>query len=91
MNEHEPTSSSAPPHVDPSGRGSIRIARVRWDDWHLMASDPEVTATSAMGIVARASELLWYPYTARKGKLALRLTRFLFARDWHRRLARRRR
>ena len=37
------------------------------------------------------SELLWYPYTARKGKLALRLTRFLLARDWRRRLGRRRR
>jgi betaine-aldehyde dehydrogenase len=37
------------------------------------------------------SELLWYPYTARKGKLALRLTRFLLARDWGRRLGRRRR
>ena len=36
------------------------------------------------------SELLWYPYTARKGKLALRLTRFLLARDWGRRLGRRR-
>ena len=37
------------------------------------------------------SELLWYPYTARKRKLALRLTRFLLARDWARRLGRRRR
>jgi acyl-CoA reductase-like NAD-dependent aldehyde dehydrogenase len=37
------------------------------------------------------SELLWYPYTAGKGKLALRLTRFLLARDWGRRLGRRRR
>ena len=37
------------------------------------------------------SELLWYPYSARKGKLALRLTRFLLARDWGRRLGRRRR
>ncbi len=36
------------------------------------------------------SELLWYPYTARKRKLALRLTRFLLARDWARRLGRRR-
>jgi acyl-CoA reductase-like NAD-dependent aldehyde dehydrogenase len=36
------------------------------------------------------SELLWYPYTARKRKLALRLTRFLLARDWPRRLGRRR-
>jgi betaine-aldehyde dehydrogenase len=37
------------------------------------------------------SELPWYPYTARKGKLALRLTRFLVARDWGRRLGRLRR
>jgi acyl-CoA reductase-like NAD-dependent aldehyde dehydrogenase len=37
------------------------------------------------------SELLWYPYTARKRKLALRLTRFLLARDWARRLGRHRR
>jgi len=37
------------------------------------------------------SELLWYPYTARKGGLFLRLTRFMLARDWGRRLARRRR
>jgi acyl-CoA reductase-like NAD-dependent aldehyde dehydrogenase len=37
------------------------------------------------------SELVWYPYTALKGKLAVRLTRFLFARDWGRRLARRQR
>ncbi len=37
------------------------------------------------------SELLWYPYTARKGKLAVRLTRFLIARDWARRLGWRRR
>jgi acyl-CoA reductase-like NAD-dependent aldehyde dehydrogenase len=37
------------------------------------------------------SELLWYPYTARKGRLFLRLTRFMLARDWGRRLARRRR
>ena len=36
------------------------------------------------------SELLWYPYTARKSKLALRLTRFLLARDWGRRVGRRR-
>jgi betaine-aldehyde dehydrogenase len=34
------------------------------------------------------SELPWYPYTARKGKLALHLTRFLLARDWGRRLGR---
>ena len=46
-----------------------------------------ITATR----IAPRSELLWYPYTARKGKLALRLTRFLFARDWGRRLGRRRR
>jgi hypothetical protein len=50
----------------------------------LMANDPEVTATGAMGIVARA------PGNGSQGKLALRLTRFLFARDGHRRLARRR-
>jgi acyl-CoA reductase-like NAD-dependent aldehyde dehydrogenase len=36
------------------------------------------------------SELLWYPYTPRKGKLFLRLTRFLLARDWGRRLGRHR-
>ena len=41
--------------------------------------------------LAPRSELLWYPYTALKGKLFLRLTRFLFARDWRRRLGRRRR
>jgi betaine-aldehyde dehydrogenase len=46
-----------------------------------------ITATR----LAPRSELLWYPYTARKGKLALRLTRFLLARDWGRRLDRRRR
>ncbi|HEU4516412.1 MAG TPA: aldehyde dehydrogenase family protein [Steroidobacteraceae bacterium] len=37
------------------------------------------------------SELPWYPYDARTGKLALRLTRLLLARSWGRRLARRRR
>jgi acyl-CoA reductase-like NAD-dependent aldehyde dehydrogenase len=37
------------------------------------------------------SELLWYPYTARKGNLVLRVTRFLGARDRSRRLGRRRR
>ena len=41
--------------------------------------------------LAPKSELVWYPYTALKGKLFLRLTRFLFARDWRRRLGRRRR
>ena len=46
-----------------------------------------ITATR----LAPRSEILWYPYTARKGKLALRLTRLLFARDWGRRLGRRRR
>jgi betaine-aldehyde dehydrogenase len=46
-----------------------------------------ITATR----LAPRSELLWYPYTSRKGKLALRLTRFLLARDWRRRLGRRRR
>jgi betaine-aldehyde dehydrogenase len=35
------------------------------------------------------SELLWYPYTALKSKLFLRVTRFLFAHDWRRRLGRR--
>jgi acyl-CoA reductase-like NAD-dependent aldehyde dehydrogenase len=45
-----------------------------------------ITATR----LAPRSELLWYPYTAGKGKLALRLTRLLFARDWGRRLGRRR-
>ena len=44
-----------------------------------------VTATR----LAPRSELLWYPYTALKGKLFLRVTRFLFAHDWRRRLARR--
>ena len=37
------------------------------------------------------SELLWYPYTARRGKLGQRLLRLLLARDWNRRLGRRRR
>lgn len=46
-----------------------------------------VTATR----LAPRSELLWYPYTALRGKLALRITRFLLARDWGRRLSRRRR
>jgi acyl-CoA reductase-like NAD-dependent aldehyde dehydrogenase len=46
-----------------------------------------ITATR----LAPRSELLWYPYTALKGKLLLRVTRFLFARDWGRRLGRRRR
>jgi acyl-CoA reductase-like NAD-dependent aldehyde dehydrogenase len=41
--------------------------------------------------LAPRSELLWYPYTALKGKLFLRLTRLLFARDWSRRVGRRRR
>ena len=36
------------------------------------------------------SELLWYPYTARKGKLGQRLLRLLLAGDWSRRLGRRR-
>ena len=35
------------------------------------------------------SEIHWYPYTAHKGTLALRITRFLLARDWGRRLGRR--
>jgi acyl-CoA reductase-like NAD-dependent aldehyde dehydrogenase len=38
--------------------------------------------------LAPRSELLWYPYTALKGKLFLRVTRLLFARDWSRRLGR---
>ena len=46
-----------------------------------------ITATR----LAPRSELLWYPYTALKGKLFLRVTRFLFAGDWRRRLGRRRR
>ena len=37
------------------------------------------------------SELFWYPYTARRGKLGQRLLRLLLARDWNRRLGRRRR
>jgi acyl-CoA reductase-like NAD-dependent aldehyde dehydrogenase len=37
------------------------------------------------------SELLWYPYRARKNKAFLRVTRLLFARDWGRRLGPRRR
>jgi betaine-aldehyde dehydrogenase len=45
-----------------------------------------ITATR----LAPRSELLWYPYTALKGKLFLRVTRFLSARDWGRRLGRRR-
>ena len=39
--------------------------------------------------LAPRSELLWYPYTALKSKLFLHVTRFLFARDWRRRLGRR--
>ena len=39
--------------------------------------------------LAPKSELLWYPYTALKAKLFLRVTRFLFAHDWRRRLGRR--
>ncbi len=46
-----------------------------------------ITATR----LAPRSELLWYPYTALKGKLFLGVTRFLFARDLGRRLGRRRR
>jgi hypothetical protein len=46
-----------------------------------------ITAT----LLAPRSELLWYPYTALKGKLFLRVTRLLFARDLGRRLGRRRR
>jgi acyl-CoA reductase-like NAD-dependent aldehyde dehydrogenase len=45
-----------------------------------------ITATR----LAPRSELLWFPYTARKGKLALRLARFLIARGWARRLGLRR-
>ena len=44
-----------------------------------------ITATR----LAPRSELLWYPYSAVKGELFLRVTRFLFARDWRRRLGRR--
>ena len=44
-----------------------------------------VTATR----LALRSELLWYPYTALKAELFLRVTRFLFAHDWRRRLGRR--
>jgi hypothetical protein len=43
-----------------------------------------VTATR----LAPRSELLWYPYTALKGKLFVRVTRLLFARDLGRRLRR---
>ncbi len=46
-----------------------------------------ITATR----LAPTSELLWYPYTALKSKLFLRVTRFLFARDRGRRLGWRRR
>ena len=44
-----------------------------------------ITATR----LAPKSELLWYPYSALKSKLFLRVTRFLSARDWRRRLGRR--
>jgi len=37
------------------------------------------------------SELLWFPYTARKSRLVLGLVRFLVARDVRRRFGRRRR
>jgi acyl-CoA reductase-like NAD-dependent aldehyde dehydrogenase len=40
---------------------------------------------------APRAELLWYPYSALKGKVFLRVTRLLFARDWRRRLGSRRR
>jgi betaine-aldehyde dehydrogenase len=52
------------------------------------ASDCRPQAVTATRLAPR-SELLWYPYTALKGKLFLRVTRFLFARDWARRLGRR--
>jgi len=38
--------------------------------------------------VAPRSELLWYPYTARKGRLSGRIVRFLTARDRRRRFGR---
>jgi acyl-CoA reductase-like NAD-dependent aldehyde dehydrogenase len=44
-----------------------------------------VTATR----LAPRSELLWYPYTALKSKLFLRISRLLLGRDWSRRLGRR--
>jgi betaine-aldehyde dehydrogenase len=41
--------------------------------------------------LALGSEPLWYPYSAFKGTLFLRLVRLVLARDWPRRLGRRRR
>jgi acyl-CoA reductase-like NAD-dependent aldehyde dehydrogenase len=38
--------------------------------------------------IALRSEPIWYPYTARKGKMAGRIVRILNARDWRRRLGR---
>jgi acyl-CoA reductase-like NAD-dependent aldehyde dehydrogenase len=46
-----------------------------------------ITATR----LAPRSELLWYPYSALKGRVFLRVTRLLFARDWARRMGWRRR
>jgi hypothetical protein len=51
------------------------------------ASTAAVTAIRLTPI----SELLWYPYTARKGTRVLRLLRLLLAHDWSRRLSLRRR
>jgi acyl-CoA reductase-like NAD-dependent aldehyde dehydrogenase len=48
---------------------------------------PQALTTTRL---APKSELLWFPYTPRKGKLALRLARFLIARGWARRLGLRR-
>jgi acyl-CoA reductase-like NAD-dependent aldehyde dehydrogenase len=45
-----------------------------------------ITATR----LAPRSELLWYPYSALKSKLFLRVIRLLLGRDWDRRLGRRR-
>jgi acyl-CoA reductase-like NAD-dependent aldehyde dehydrogenase len=36
--------------------------------------------------ISLSSEIHWYPYTKRRGKLAARLTRLIAARDWRRRL-----
>ena len=49
---------------------------------------PQAITTTRLAL---RSELLWYPYTALKGKLFLRVTRLLFARDLGRRLGRRQR
>jgi hypothetical protein len=62
----------------------------RLDDAHGIRKYCRPQAVTATRLAPR-SELLWYPYTAFKGKLFRRVTRFLFARDWGRRLGRRRR